>query len=712
MSIRVPPVCSLLALLAACASPDGPGAEEAVGTAVVRVQPTAGRALVVSSSLRIPPGEYLLPPIVSAQGEPARGVLHVEGQRGVVLDLSGVSLRGMAPGTDLDQHAGVGILVRGSSDVTIRGGLIGGYKVCIQVEDSEHVTVEDAQFDGWFGQRLYSTPFAEDGRDWLWPHANDGGEWNANYGAAISFTDCRGVVVRRSRGRHGQNGILLTRTSDSEIYDNDFSFLSGWGLGMYRSSENVVSHNVFDYCIRGFSHGVYSRGQDSAGILMFERCCDNVFAYNSATHGGDGVFLFGGLDTVEGKAYERGETEPGTSDRNLWYQNDLRFAAANSLEATFSSRNVAIGNDLSGSNQHGVWGGYSRDMVILGNKIDDTVDGGITIEHGQRCLIAQNSLRNNHVGVELYWDDDEALVDGPFGQHHDTSSSGHWILDNTFAENDQDVMIRDTTGVAMRNNAFGGPNELLDVTAGIAAVDVPKLEPDVVKGWLAGRDGKLPSGRVVRSTFHKPNVPLPAELENYRSFQPPVVPGSQRVSALERGELGGLQTIVMGPFGPWDFRSGEARPPMIRPGGLLANARWDARWFRWSVPDSDPRADLARWRELALQPLVSQSVDTFVDPFASDAQIRERLFDVPFGLIARASIGLERGGRYELTVVSDDGVRVSIDGGVVLEDWTWHPAETQRVEVALERGLHEFVLEYFQIDGAVALSIELERIGD
>ncbi len=85
-----------------------------------------------------------------------------------------------------------------------------------------------------------------------------------------------------------------------------------------RCTRNIVSRNRFDYCVRGYSHGVYWRGQDSSGILMFERCSDNVFAENSATHGGDGVFLFGGRDSVEGLAYARGETQVGGSDRNVW----------------------------------------------------------------------------------------------------------------------------------------------------------------------------------------------------------------------------------------------------------------------------------------------------------------------------------------------------------------------------------------------------------
>ena len=36
---------------------------------------------------------------------------------------------------------------------------------------------------------------------------------------------------------------------------------------MWRSSATSFHRNAFDFCVRGYSHGVYNRGQDSAGIL-------------------------------------------------------------------------------------------------------------------------------------------------------------------------------------------------------------------------------------------------------------------------------------------------------------------------------------------------------------------------------------------------------------------------------------------------------------
>ena len=120
-------------------------------------------------------------------------------------------------------------------------------------------------------------------------HRNDGGEWIREHGAGVSVRRAKGAVVRRVTSHRTQNGIVLDRVEGSEIYDNDCSFLSGWGIAMWRSSSNTVCRNSLDFCIRGYSHGVYNRGQDSAGLLMFEQCSGNVVALNSITHGGDGA---------------------------------------------------------------------------------------------------------------------------------------------------------------------------------------------------------------------------------------------------------------------------------------------------------------------------------------------------------------------------------------------------------------------------------------
>jgi hypothetical protein len=464
---------------------------------------------------------------------------------------------------------------------------------------------------------------------------------------------------------------------------------------MYRSSKNVVAHDLFDYCVRGYSHGVYWRGQDSAGILMFERCSDNLFALNSATHGGDGVFLFAGNDTVQGRAYDRGEKDAGGSDRNIWYRNDFSFAVANAIEATFSSDNWAIENKLDGSHQHGVWGGYSSRMVVHKNHLEDTLGGAVSIEHGQECVVSSNWIQRCAIGVELWWDEDKDLVGGPFGKHRDTASRDHWVLGNVFDANEKDLVFTKTQNIVLGQNRWSraekpleGENFRLDV---LLASDGARATGSVHDSVLDAWDGKPPA-------------PLAAAV----AWKCPEVPGRQAVFAKDRGEKQGLDTIVMGEWGPWDFRSNEPKPKVRPPGGLFAGCAWETVWFSWKK-GPDPREKLEAWRALAKDPIARGSVATWTGPYGGDPKIEKAVGGDHFGLVAKTRLAIREGGKHRLRVVSDDGVRVKVDGVASFEDWTWHAPKRGESEIELTAGEHLFEIEYFQIDGAMALGVELSK---
>ncbi len=705
-----------LAVIGACGAPSRDASSDSRRESLA-VRLPEGRTLVVrpesggteNAVYRMPAGSVVRPPV--GDGGTA-GVIVLEGLHGTTLDLTGVRLRGTPTGTDLDRNAGVGIVLRGCRDVTIRGGTIGGYKVCVAAFDCTGLVLEDVRFDGWFGERLASTSAAEDASDWLFPHQNDAREWATNYGGAISLEDCRNATIRGASGRHGQNGILLTRCEGTRVVDCDFSFLSGWGLALYRTNHSTVARNRFDYCVRGFSDGVYWRGQDSAGILVFERSSDNVFLENSATHCGDGVFLFAGRDSVEGLAEAQGEETAGGCDRNVWWRNDFSYAVANAIEATFSSDNWAIENTLDGSHQHGVWGGYSNRMVVLLNSIHGTLGGGVSIEHGQECAIVENALTRDDMGIELWWDEDAELVGGPFGLAHDTASRDHVVLGNKLADNAQDLVVRRSQGVTFGWNDVGAGSRSLQVERS-EVLPGPNDKPIEVRPLFLSL-GNLPSGAIVDSTLRRFVGDEPEWLQRARAFAPQEIPGKNRPFARDRGARVGLDTIVMGEWGPWDFESSDPRPAQRRAGGLLADARWDAKWFLWQPVEpgragsgTDPRVDIGRWRALAAVPIASRTVGAWTNPWADDDALKRSVGDDHFGVVASTRLAIASAGRYRLSVVSDDGVRVRIDGRPVIDNWTWHAPTRDAVEVELAQGEHEFAFEYFQIDGAAALSIEL-----
>jgi nitrous oxidase accessory protein NosD len=670
--------------------------------------PPPGRTLRIEGSIRLPRGSFLRP----APGAPgARApVLLAEDLSDVTIDLRGVVLRGAPEGTPLDASEGWCLLLRRCRGVRVRGGTFAGYKGCIVAEDCAELAIEGASFEGYYGQRLGSNDAFEDESDWLWPHENDRGEWLERYGAAISLTRCTASTVSGCRARRGQNGLLLSASEGTRVFDNDFSFLSGWGLALYRASHNVITKNRFDYCVRGYSHGVYWRGQDSAGILMFERSSDNVIAYNSATHGGDGVFLYGGHDIVEGRATEPAgggppEAGAGGSDRNLFFRNDLSYAVANGIEATFSRDNRVLENVAVGCHQHGLWGGYSRGMVVAGNTFEGTLGPAISIEHGQECLIARNVLHDNEVGLELWWDEDPQFVQGPFGRHFDTASRDHWIVANSFAENGADLVVRRSQRLVFQGNVFT-PEAGELVVAELTLAGAGATDPAAAKRLLAGVGGWMPSGTIEGSSLREPPAELHPALEASLHPPEPEVHGRRELGP-RRGS--GLESIVIGEWGPWDFEGGEPRPPPRKSGGALAGVRWSAAWFSWR-DGPDPRAEdqLERWRALAEKPLEQAEVEGWNGPWAGLAEVRSAVGNDRFGLIARARVELEPG-RYRLSAVSDDGVRVRLDGKTVLENWSWHASTRDEARLEIAGGEHELLLEYFQIDGGAALSLDLKR---
>jgi len=314
-----------------------------------------------------------------------------------------------------------------------------------------------------FRQRLRSTSAAEAEGDWLDPHHDDDGQWFRDYGAGVFVEDARDVTVRGCRARRVQNGLVLERVVRAQVYDNDFSFLSGWGIALWRSSDNVLSRNACDFCIRGYSHGVYNRGQDSAGILLFEQSSRNLIAENSATHCGDGFFSFAGQEALGGvppPVADFDHVGRGCNGNQIW-GNDFSHAAAHGLEITFSFGNVIVGNQFTGNAICGIWAGYSRATTILANRFVENglsgnglERGGVNIEHGQHNTIQGNAFARNACGVHLWWDEDAHLAELAWVRANGAESRDERVLANTFSEDTVGIELGGPTRVGLAENRF------------------------------------------------------------------------------------------------------------------------------------------------------------------------------------------------------------------------------------------------------------------
>jgi len=408
------------------------------------------------------------------------GVLHIETD-GIEIEFAeGSVLRGARPDTDLDQCTGIGVVVRGCKSVKLHNLRVSGFKVGVLALDAMGFEIRDSHFVGNYAQRLKSTPEKEDPSDWIWPHENDEQQWRTKYGGAICIERSEFVLIENVTVRRGQNGILLDRVRRSNIRNNDCSFLSGWGLALWRSSDNLVIGNAFDFCIRGYSHGVYNRGQDSAGILMFEQCNRNRIIQNSATHGGDGFFGFAGREALG----EVGEHEPGWYERrgnndNMFIGNDFSYAAAHGLEITFSFGNQILDNTFVGNSICGIWGGFSQDLMIAHNTFRENGSSGyglergdINIDHGSNNRLLQNSHFDSTCAVHM-WEMPTGFSDKPWGKANlDKAMQESFIVSSRFSSNGVDIHTRGNARIAVFKNVHIGATPTLMINPTITKIDI------------------------------------------------------------------------------------------------------------------------------------------------------------------------------------------------------------------------------------------------
>lgn len=688
--------------------------------------------MVITHSVRIRPGHYLAPAGDSA-------ALTIRGSN-ITVNLGGVELIGDSDREHPDRFTGVAIRIDGGRNVTLRGVDVRGYKVGILARGVARLTLVDNNLSYNWRPRLYSGIEKESLIDWLDYHQNDKDEW-LRYGAGIYLADVSVAEVRGNAVMQGMNGLLMTRTTGARVWNNNFSYNSGLGIGMYRSSRNRIMHNRIDWNVRGYSDGFYNRGQDSAGLLIYEQSDSNIVAYNSVTHSGDGLFLWAGQSTMD--------SGKGGCNDNLFYANDFSYAPTNGMEATFS-RNAFVGNTVIG-NWHGLWGGYSYESVVLDNHFGDNVEA-ISIEHGQDDRIAGNTFSGDTTAIHVWWNRVEPS-DWGYPKSRDTRSRDYTVTGNTFIRNHVALRVDNTQRFRAEGNGF-------------RTVDtVTKLTGDT-SGWASSVSTRVAP------------VPIPA---TYRVAR---LPGGINTSmaALPRH---GRSTIIVDEWGPYDWRS-----PKLWPVG-----RDDATPLRLRV-----LGPLGRWRVVARDGVASLSADTgrtgdtiavtpvagregdfsvqleyvgaaTVTPFGervpagtayrfgwtrfvpraawhlnfvpfdsttttrdNPAAITRALQQAPVATLDTSRLDLTwyappnksipqanvltqatatltlAPGRYVLRTIADDAVRVYVDDTLVLDDWK--PGESHaKAATFTATGAHRFRVEHLQLDGWYELRLDIERAG-
>jgi hypothetical protein len=412
---------------------------------------------------------------------------------------------------------------------------------------------------------------------------------------------------------------------------------------------------------------------------------------------------------------------------------------------TFSFGNRIIANRFVENAICGIWGGYSQETLVALNVFKRNGSsgyglerGGVNIEHGSGNAIRENQFEANAAGVHLWTDDDGALLRTPWAQKNHRGSTDNVVALNGFNADRVGVHLRATGRTVASGNTFEDVGDPLKVEGGegltegdpgpLAAVPAyvafGSTRPVGARANLAGRQSIVMGewGPWDHESVMVRQLDRAGGVHRYEVWGAPDSLTAEKSSdgisvSLEATEAGPvLVRVSAGPgVHPYEVAlKGAGIDRMLR--GTLVGSEWTVRFFPWTV---DPRESIDEWRAESYGPH-SRSVTLdgvrlayrhggprelgLVADFG-DAEIgKDR-----FGTIATTSVPLKPG-LWRVRTLSDDGVRVLVDGQAVIDNWTWHAPTRDTGEFSLDQDrVVQITIEHFELDGFAVLEFEIER---
>lgn len=719
---------------------------------VLYAQTTGEKPLVkgmkITKTTKVRKGVYR----IDAPADAEKATIIIEGND-ITIDFNNAELKGSNKTNKPDEFFGIGIFISNSMNVTIKNLKARGYKMALLAKNVEKLTLDNCDFSYNYRQHLNSTQEKEDISDWMSYHQNEKDEW-LRYGAAMYLRDCNFVTIKNCKVTGGQNALMMTECNDGMIYNNDFSFNSGIGIGLYRSSGNKVMYNRVIFNVRGYSHGVYNRGQDSAGMLVYEQSSNNLFYKNNVTHGGDGLFLWAGQTTMD--------TGKGGCNDNMIVGNDFSYAPTNGIEVTFS-RNTISDNRIFECD-HGIWGGYSFESIISNNNFRNNRIA-IAIEHGQQNQIAFNLFSKDKEAIKLWarkeQPADPIAIGWGYAKYRDTRSRDCDIVANSFNNNSIVFNFNRTESLNIFSNTISGSeviykmdstvtgldstinNELAEKLSAEPAISIPEIakpnDPFKGNGFLAGRK----------------NI-LVTEWGPY-DFRSPIIWNSNPTDT-----TGVMKFDLLGPKGKWviksykgiknlsvmkggfpasitaDLTKGERTDIFIEleykgaaittPFGLPIAAGkpykfyfkkffqpidWEVRWFSMDTTYYNPVTTGQLFSpNVRMAPVKTEKVNKLDYAWWGGIKVGDNQYK-QFITMAEASAVVTKG-KYELSITWDDAVRIYIDEKLVVNEWNpskykFDESPNRKIIVNLD-GNHRFRVEHLELGGFATLSLKMKPI--
>ncbi len=703
----------------------------AIKAAAPPVELTKG--MLITSSVKVKKGYYRLNGYDSLN----RPLILIKGNN-ITVDFDNAMLQGSTDKQLPNEFYGLAILIKGNN-ITLKNARISGYKVAVSADGCKNLTIESSDFSYNYRQQLQSTWLREDVSDWMSYHHNENDEW-LRYGAGIYLKDCSKAVIRHNTITGGQCALMMMRSNDGMITGNDFSFNSAIGIGMYRSSRNNILHNKLDFNVRGHSQGFYNRGQDSAGILVFEQCNDNVFAYNSVTHGGDGFFLWAGQTTMD--------TGEGGCNDNYIYKNDFSYAPTNGVEVTFS-KNKIIDNIIKECD-HGIWGGYSWQTSVYRNLFYKN-RVGIAIEHGQYNNISGNSFENNKQAAIKLWARKTQPADWGYARNRDTRSMNYNFWNNNFKNESIAFDLNLTSDITLDGNTYENIKTEIKKDSSVTnlAIDPPNISdstsdiPDIISTW---KQTSIPV-----TAFPKGRDQMKITEWGPYDFRYPII-------FLKKIDSNNIYYFdVLGPKGKWKITNSKDVKNISQTEGIFPaeitvqkngvdlqlemeftgdaftdqfgkkqsankacnfsfrnfepDINWSVNWYSWDA-SHNPNKNYEQFKT-AFKTNPVKSEQTKKIDYTWWGAIDKNLPADSFAIVATGTVKVDEG-MYILSVTADDIVKVFVDNRLVIDFWDVskykYDEDTHHQATVKLNGKHTIRIEQVENTGYATLIFKIKPL--
>ncbi|HVO72166.1 MAG TPA: PA14 domain-containing protein [Aggregatilineaceae bacterium] len=206
------------------------------------------------------------------------------------------------------------------------------------------------------------------------------------------------------------------------------------------------------------------------------------------------------------------------------------------------------------------------------------------------------------------------------------------------------------------------------------------LADDAVQLWVDFPPNKQPA----LTTF---NAPQPGQL---LSVDVPMTEGTHHIQVDFKELTGNAYLYVR-----WANLATNPTPPSFPVPIQVATGPWTAQYFNNQA--------------LSGAPVLTQAESAVAHDWGTGAPaggIPADYFSVRW-----TSAQYLSGGTYQVQALADDGVRVWVDGSLVIDQWHTASGQTYLADVNLGAGPHSFMVEYYEATGNASINVQINQVG-